>query len=173
MTNVTPIPEHSVDAVRLNEQATQLEDVLPRILRRLFTLQPDHPVAEMPVAQLRTCSVLRSGPRSMSILSEEMGISVSAMTQIADRMERTGLVERVIGQEDRRQKMLQLTPYGNEIMQARHELRVSRAEAALQTLQPEEREATLQMLHSLLAAVYATAPLVPNEENVTIRQEQG
>jgi len=108
----------------------------------------------------------------MSVLSEEMGISVSAMTQIADRMERSGLVERVIGVEDRRQKLLQLTEYGAELMKTRTAMRVQRAVAALQMLSPEEREQTLAAINKLMEVVYATTPPVPQDETICIRQEQ-
>ena len=60
MIETTPLNHLSPSEAALNAQATQLEELLPRILRRLFTLEPDHPVAEMPVAQLRACSILRS-----------------------------------------------------------------------------------------------------------------
>src|SRR5580704_18080599 len=93
----------------LQEQALQLESLLPALNRKLFTLVPDHPSAEIPMAQLRTCSILQFGPRTMTSLSEELGISLSAMTQIADRMERAGLVERIMMREDRRQRLLQLS----------------------------------------------------------------
>ena len=161
------------DDEALSLQASRLEELLPRLLRRLFTLDPDHPVAEMPLAQLRACSILMSGPRSMSVLSDEMGISVSAMTQIADRMERSDLVERVVGQEDRRQKNLQLTNYGAELMRSRREMRIRRAAAALKALMPEARETTLAALQGLLEAANNSAPVVRREESLTNRLEQG
>ena len=46
--------------------------------------------AELPLAQLRVCGVLCDGPRPMSAVSRELGVSLSAMTQIADRLERAG-----------------------------------------------------------------------------------
>lgn len=124
----------------LHDQAVLLEQLLPSMLRKLFTLQPDHPVADMPVAQLRVCTILQSGPRTVSAISAELGISVSATTQIADRMEKVGLVERLPGIGDRRTKILQLAPIGVEMMRARRETRVQRAEEALAQLPPEHRD---------------------------------
>jgi DNA-binding MarR family transcriptional regulator len=88
----------------LQEQAEKLECLLPRLMRRLFTLEIDHPAMELPLAQLRMSLILQGGPRSISSLSEEMSISVSATTQIADRLERAGMVARVSDawQEDAR-----------------------------------------------------------------------
>src|SRR5262245_55471890 len=97
----------------ITEDATQLECLLPAVARRLFTLDE---ASEMPVAQLRVCSILQSGPRSMSSLSEELNISVSAVTQIADRLEKAGLVERVAESGDRRLRNLRLTETGQGLM---------------------------------------------------------
>src|SRR5207245_7427659 len=88
-------------------QAASLESLLPKLMRRLFTLDPSHPANELPVAQLRVCTILQSGPRTVSAIGEELRISVSAATQIADRLERSGLVERVAEPDDRRMKKVQ------------------------------------------------------------------
>ena len=122
-------------------QAADLEALLPKLMRRLFTLDPSHPANELPVAQLRVCTILQAGPRTVSAISEELGISVSASTQIADRLERAGFVERVAGQDDRRMKKLQLTLHGAEVLQA---------------------------LHVLLEASLATAPRVPEAEPIGV-----
>lgn len=145
----------------LLDQASQLECLLPALMRRLFTLEPGHPVTELPLAQLRVCIVLQAGPRTMSALGEELGISVSAITQIADRLERAGFVERVAEADDRRMKRLQLTSHGAGMMGARRERRVRRAAEALDRMPPETRAAVLRALHALLDASVATAPDIP------------
>src|SRR5260370_5467911 len=99
-------------------QAADLESLLPKLMRRLFTLDPSHPANELPVAQLRVCTILQAGPRTVSTISEELGISVSAVTQIADRLERAGFVERVAGQDDRRMKKLQLSAHRPEVIES-------------------------------------------------------
>jgi len=165
-----PQPPPMGEPELIKAQAEQMERILPSILRRLFTLDPDNPVAEMPVAQLRVCTILQHGPRSMSAVSEELGISVSAMTQIADRMERGGLVERMSGQDDRRCKQLQLTAYGQELMYSRRQMRVQRAAEALEYLSAEERIATLNVLHGLFEASLAISAPV-REDPIGARQE--
>ena len=86
------------------EQAAAIVAALPKLMRQLFTLDVDDPVLELPVAQLRVCSILHEGPRTMSALSRELGISVSATCQPADRLERANMVERVAQTQDRRVK---------------------------------------------------------------------
>jgi DNA-binding MarR family transcriptional regulator len=136
----------------LLDQAAQLECLLPLLARRLFTLDPSHPAMDLPVAQLRVCTILQAGPRAMSAISEELGISISAITQIADRLERAGFVERVTEPDDRRMKRLQLTPHGAEVMRSRREQRVRRVADALAQLPPAAREAVLAALQALVEA---------------------
>jgi DNA-binding MarR family transcriptional regulator len=152
-------------------QAAKLESLLPKLMRRLFTLDPSHPANELPVAQLRVCTILQAGPRTVSAISEELGISVSAATQIADRLERAGYVERVAGQDDRRMKKLQLTVHGAEVMRSRRETRVRRAAAALEQLPPSARAEVLQALHVLLDAGLAAPPPLSENEPIGIEPE--
>src|SRR5437660_5211187 len=105
-----------MDNELLNDQAILLECLLPKLMRRLFTLEQDHPVQELPLAQLRVCAILANGPKSMSAIGEELRNSTSAITQLADRMERAGLVERGPGSDDRRVRELRLTKEGAEMM---------------------------------------------------------
>jgi DNA-binding MarR family transcriptional regulator len=156
----------------IEEQASQLECLLPKLMRKLFTLDQNHPVADLPLAQLRVCMILQAGPKAMSTLSEELGISVSAVTQIADRLEKAGLVERISETDDRRMKKLQMTVQGAQSMKARRETRVRRANQALETLTPAARAMVLESVRILLNASIATAPEIPNEDPVGVRLEQ-
>ena len=156
----------------LQEQALQLEGLLPVLNRKLFTLVPDHPSAEIPMAQLRTCSILQFGPRTMTSLSEELGISLSAMTQIADRMERAELVERVMMREDRRQRLLQLSERGTEMMRTRKQIRIQQAAVALAQITDSERAEILQLLQVLLTAAASISPEPRRIDPLGARQEQ-
>jgi DNA-binding MarR family transcriptional regulator len=144
----------------IGEQASQLEHLMPAILRRLFTLNHAGILAEMPLAQLRICSYLQDGPRSMSAIADELDMSTSAVTQIADRMERSGLVERVSDSEDRRLKHLYLTEHAKAVMKERRDRRTRRAREALALLPESTREGLLIGLQRLLEATVATAPPV-------------
>ena len=75
----------------------------------------------------------------MSVLSRELGVSHSAMTQLADRLERAELVNRVAQGGDRRVRCLQLTERGEKMMRQHDEIRVRRISKALEYLQPDAR----------------------------------
>jgi DNA-binding MarR family transcriptional regulator len=136
------------------EQARAIVDLLPAIMRQLFA-GSDDPTEELPLAQLRVCNILQHGPRSMSVLSREIGVTLSALTQIADRLERAGLVNRLAEENDRRIRCLQLTDRGKQIMRLQADFRARRVSEALKRIPPEDRESVLASLELLLGACTA------------------
>ena len=138
----------------LQQQAVEIVLAWPKLTRRLFRLDIDDPVLELPVGQLRVCNLLRDGSRAMTALSQELGISLSAITQIADRLERAGLVERISEGDDRRVKSLQLTARAVEMLRRRQEARAARVAGVLVHLSPDTRAAVLNALHQLTDAAY-------------------
>ena len=136
------------------EQAKEVDSWLLAMGRHLLAMGDD-PVVELPVAQLRVCGILYGGPRPMSALSRELGVSLSAMTQIADRLGRVRLVSRVAEGSDRRVRCLQLTRRGEEIMRHRENTRVHRVWAVLEHLAPKQRQEVLAALKMLTSACAA------------------
>jgi len=151
----------------LDEQVAQIAAVLPRLLRRLNSLYADDLDMDLPMGQMRVCSFLYDSPESMSALSRELGISLSAITQIADRLERSGMVERVPETEDRRVKFLRLTEKGQEMMRSRRERRKRRISEVLGCLDPDSRQAVLDGLQMFLDAAQRTsADGIPVDEGL-------
>jgi DNA-binding MarR family transcriptional regulator len=140
-----------MDKTELSDQATAAASLLVALTRELFA--PDGSLVEqMPLAQLRVCGALYGGPRPMSALSRELGVSLSAMTQIADRLERARLVKRVADGMDRRIRCLQLTERGQKLMRLREDARNRRVLAVLEHLSPEARSEVLAALEILVEA---------------------
>lgn len=134
----------------VRELAETLALLMRRFNRRMNALDVEDPAIELPVAQLRLCAILQDGPGTMTELSSEMGISLSAVTQLADRLVCSGMVERVAGPCDRRVKLLQLTQRGHEVMLARRKRRVDRIERVMQRLTEAERRQAVEILQTLL-----------------------
>jgi DNA-binding MarR family transcriptional regulator len=107
---------------------------------------------DLPVAQLRVCNSLADGPRTICGLAKELATTASAATQIADRLESAGLVERVPGIHDRRVKNLRLTCRGASLLRLRNERRGRRAAQVLSKLSPATRRNVLSALRALLEA---------------------
>jgi DNA-binding MarR family transcriptional regulator len=140
----------SYQAVSLDD-AHRAADLLVTFLRGLRT-GDDDPVAELPLAQLRLCNVLARGPRPMSEISREIGTSLSAVTQIADRLERTDLIKRVPRGDDRRVRCLQLTEQGENMMRAHEEMRIGCVSRVLERLTPSERQTVINTFETLVRA---------------------
>lgn len=151
-------------ADEIKTQAAELEELLPQVMRSLFALDPDHPLAEMPLAQIRVCTLLLGGPCTCSALADMLRISPSAVSQLADRLERAGMVERVHEQEDRRVKHLRLTRTGENLMLSRRRIRREHAAAALSRLTPQARNTVLDALRFLLDVGYHD--VAPGEESL-------
>jgi DNA-binding MarR family transcriptional regulator len=130
--------------------ARELTDRVMAITRQLLAVEGQ--AAELPLGQLRICTALHIKPQTMSALGRELGVSLSAMTQIADRLERAGLVKRSSEDSDRRVRSLQLTPRGKKMMREREEIRIQRVSKVVQNLSPEARQEVLRALDVLLAA---------------------
>ena len=138
----------------LLEIAEAVAGLIPRLARGMSSSGKD-PVDNLPLAQLRLCGILSEGRRPMSALSRSLGVSLSALTQIADRLERARLVKRVAEGNDRRVRCLQLTARGEKMMRKRRENRVLRSLAVLEQLAAQQREAVRASLEILVDACSA------------------
>lgn len=138
------------------DQPRRLSALLVSLAREMFGVD-DH-VAELPLRQLRVCAILHQGPLSMSALSRELGVSLSAMTQIADRLERARLVKRSFEGTDRRVRCLQLTGRGQRMMRLREDARTHRASQVLRQLSAKEQSEVVRALEVLLHACSAAKP---------------
>lgn len=153
--------DHSIE-----QQGERLTTAISRILRSLNKLQTEEIETALTIPQARVCGLLREGPQAMTVISRELEISLSAVTQIADRLQREGLVSRTCGEDDRRVRLLQLTEEGLQRMQKRHARRLQRALAILETMPPEQRETALVGLETLAAAVATADAPVEGEDGV-------
>ncbi len=142
----------------LDAQAALLERTLPAIARTLFAVDHGDPLSELPIGQFKMCVTLfREGRRTMSQISETLGISVSAATQMADRLERAHMVERETEPDgDKRTRYLRLTDHGETLLRARVVRRTHRARHVLADLPPHTRDEILAALQILLGACRET-----------------
>lgn len=135
------------DSIR--EQAATLNTLVSKVMRRINMLEAEDPIIELPIAQMRVCFVLLDSPKTMSNLSKELGISLSAVTQLANRLEKANLVERHVEPDDLRVKMMQLSPHGEKLMRARREQRIERLIKMLECMQAEDRSLITQAFQKL------------------------
>jgi DNA-binding MarR family transcriptional regulator len=88
-------------------------------------------------------------PLTMGQLAERLACDASNITGLADRLESRGLVRRRPSPEDRRVKVLDLTPAGVKV-QAQLRERMTARPPTLERLSPREREMLARLLARLL-----------------------
>ncbi|WP_229910729.1 MarR family winged helix-turn-helix transcriptional regulator [Streptomyces aurantiogriseus] len=100
----------------------------------------------VPRATLLMGLTLKSEPSGMGELGEPLGMSPRNMTVLVDGLEKEGLVRRVGHPQDRRVKLVELTPAGRRVVE--QELGPSHAAAAalFDDFTPEERAELLRQL---------------------------
>lgn len=135
------MPVHTTARVLANghlraAQAETLHGAIRVVVRSLLSV--DDSTLDLPLRQLKVCSSLYGQHRVMSEIGRELGISPSAMTQVSNRLERRGLVERVNQNEDRRVRKLKLTKKGQQLMRSRENKQLRRIAAALDAASPEQ-----------------------------------
>jgi DNA-binding MarR family transcriptional regulator len=118
----------------------------------IYRSTEDSVLAQLPLAQFRILRLLYTDSRTITSLGEELSLTASAVTQMANRLQEAGLIERMEDQEDRRVKHLALTKDAHAMMQARQDRRISRMQAALELLPVDRQVAIVDSLEELLRA---------------------
>ena len=126
-----------------------------QLLTKFFLAQRAHlpaPDAEFELSPVQ-CHVLHliepERPLPMSRLAATLSCDASNVTGLVDRLESRGLVERHPSREDRRVKMLQLTPAGARV-RAQLIRRMAGASRPLARLTRQQQRTLLKILESLV-----------------------
>lgn len=91
----------------------------------------------------------------MGDLAAGLSISYPSATNMVKRLERQGLVERVVNPADRREVEVRLTKHGRELTERMEEERIRRMGEVLSTLSPEERDCLIKGLQRFVIAAVA------------------
>src|SRR3954464_2226985 len=138
--------DHSNGALTATK-ADAVHAALRNAVRRFLSV--DDSTMDLPLRQLKVCLSLYGQSRSMSDIGRELSLSPSAVTQISDRLERRGLTERVVQDEDRRVRKLRLTRKGQQLIRRREKEQLARIDTALKALSEDEINHVLAGLHIL------------------------
>jgi DNA-binding MarR family transcriptional regulator len=117
----------------------------------------------LPTAQARLLCVLAAGPRGMSQLAGMLGVEKAALTGLADRAQRRGLIVRTAVPGDRRALSVTLTPAGTIAAAAFHRELSAELTRLTDVLPPTERTRFFRSL----ARVTADAPPVGRRSATT------
>ena len=128
-----------------------LQHALGRVLRSLvFRGDPDSPLVELPVSQLKCLYVIAEREEQKMIdLAHRMEIKLPALSQIVDRLVKRGMVERHADPQDRRVVRMALTDQARTILADAERNRQARMSATVRHLSAralDEAVAGLQLL---------------------------
>jgi DNA-binding MarR family transcriptional regulator len=97
------------------------------------------------------------GPMRQSLLAEELGHAPRSVTQSVEALEREGLVERTMSPEDRRSKLVSLTPEGTKALAAGTTAGEDILREIFGAMRREQLAALDKLLDAIDAAMSATA----------------
>lgn len=83
-------------------------------------------------------ALLHKGPLRISQIQEKVGLASGSMTAAVDRLERLGLVVRKASRDDRRARVVELTPQGRRLAAACFERHAKDLEALMSALSEKE-----------------------------------
>lgn len=95
------------------------------------------------------CIIYEKGQITMGELCKEISSACSTATDLADKLERAGYVERLREKRDRRVVRLNILPKGEKIIKEIIERRAARLEKIMGTFEEEELMKTISLLETL------------------------
>ena len=132
------LPE--LDSARLQVAVDRLFGVLRR------QLAPQE-LSLTAAATLRNLEL--NGPRRLTELAADEGVTQPAMTQLVSRLERDGLAERTTDPTDGRVVLVRVTAAGSALMQRRREIRARHLAEMLSTLNEDDERLIAAALPAL------------------------
>ena len=101
----------------------------------------------------------RGGEVSMSSYGSELGVPRSTITNLVDRLERAGLVERTPSSKDRRVTLVRLAAAGRRAVEDTDVLLRSQVAARLLDLEPEAQVRLAELLERVVATPSTVRPV--------------
>ena len=126
---------------------------LERLIGLVRSLTPPDGISLTAAATLATLE--RSGPRRLTALAVQEGVTQPAMTQLFGRLQDAGLVRREADPADGRVVQVRLTDQGRETLARRRAVRAERLAAVLDQISPEDRAALAAALPAIDALANA------------------
>ncbi len=139
---------------------------------RAHMLGPDGPDIEL--AQLDALEILGSEPTGwrMTEFADALRVDPSTATRSITRLEKVGLAQRAVAEDDRRVVIATITPLGRRTLEHVVRFRVTGMQRLLDVFDPEEREQFAEYLERFVGSIDAlvaqladaAAPLPPRVE---------
>lgn len=116
-------------------------------------------IGDVSVVQLRALTVLhRHGQANLGELTDEMGVTVSTVSRLVDRLVAAGLVDRRVAEHNRREIALRLTRRGQATLRRYDDVRLASVYECLEAMPEAQRETAFAGLRAFGAAAAVGAP---------------
>jgi MarR family 2-MHQ and catechol resistance regulon transcriptional repressor len=93
--------------------------------------------------------LLHKGPQPVNVIGEKIQLTSGSITTAVDRLEKKGLVQRQLSDQDRRLRLVHLTPAGRTLIEQafrQHEAALHQATSGLST---EEKQQLMALLKKM------------------------
>ena len=134
----------------LLEYIKELDLVFSRLIYRFRVLFSRYTVDEITDTQYTVLHSLRKGQCNTSYLAQVLGVTLSAVTALVNRLHKMGLVTRERKESDRRQVWISITDRGREVLKDVEAKRYLLMAVYLSKLPQSERDEILAMLKRIL-----------------------
>ena len=144
-------------AMGLQGPESEAQALVPGLVKVLWAMRVDRPSTWSPAFEgltpldLHILAFIEARPDViLKELRDYLDVPNSTLTGLIDRLEKKGLIERVISGRDRRSFGLKLTAKGLELRREQHQVRLQSAANMLEALDnDEERRAFVGMLNKI------------------------
>ncbi len=148
------------------EYIKELDHVFSRLIYRVRVLHNRYTVDEITDTQFIVLRALRKGPCNTSFLAHMLGVTLSAVTALINRLHRMGLVTRQRHEKDRRQVLITITPKGLKLLSEVEEKRNLLLALYLAKVSAEERIQLLELLQKAVALFEQEE--IPEEDSLNL-----
>ncbi len=104
------------------------------------------------------------GNCAVSDIAQQLDVSNAAASQMVDRLEQKGLVDRVLHETDRRVRMVQLTEQGQALLEDGLQARLNWISDLTRMLSPDQQETIIVALAALTDAARQMEPEIQRRE---------
>ncbi len=126
----------------------ELDQVFSRLIYRVRVLHNRYTVDEITDTQYVVLRAVRKAPCNTSYLAHMLGVTLSAITALINRLHRMGLVTRQRHEKDRRQVWISITPKGSQVLEDVEERRNLLLAVYLSRIPEDELQQLLELLHN-------------------------
>jgi len=137
-----------------NDRFSRLAEAYERLMLRAASLHATELVElDLTMSQVKALYVTRvAGELRMSELASQLGVGVSTVSALVERLVEQGLMTRTTDPQDRRQVNVHITPTGSARLERLRELSATQLRTFLAALTEAELDVVEEALHILTVA---------------------